>query len=82
MIGLYLGEIVKKHSVRDGRWCVAVEGRRDNLCLDSKITMIGRGRDTCVKEQLEDFSTRVGNFAIYRNKPPGCELRFEVVFLG
>ena len=38
MIGLYLGAVVEKCSVRDGRWCVAVQGHRGDKCLDSKIT--------------------------------------------
>jgi hypothetical protein len=29
----------------------------------ARLPKIGHGRDTCVKEQLEDFSTPVGNFA-------------------
>jgi hypothetical protein len=38
MIGLYLGAMVETCRVRDGRWCVAVQGHRGDKCLDSKIT--------------------------------------------
>jgi hypothetical protein len=38
MVGVYMGALIDKSCVRDGRWCVAVPGHRDSKCLDSKIT--------------------------------------------
>ena len=79
MIGLYLGEIVKKSSVRDGRWCVAVEGRQDALCLDSKIT-----KDWPWKRYLREGA--VGGFfnssrefrksIVTNHKGANCELKW------
>jgi hypothetical protein len=38
MVGVYLGALIDKSRVLDGRWCVAIPGHRYEKCLDSKIS--------------------------------------------
>ena len=39
MVGLYLGSVLEKGRILDGRWCVCIPGHRNANCLDSKISM-------------------------------------------
>ena len=79
MVGLYFGALVEKCRVRDGRWCVAVQGHHGDKCLDSKIT-----KDWPWKRYLREgavggffnSSRKFRNSIVTNHKDANCELKW------
>ena len=79
MVGLYFGALVENCRVRDGRWCVAVQGHHGDKCLDSKIT-----KDWPWKRYLREgavggffnSSRKFRNSIVTNHKDANCELKW------
>ena len=76
MVGLYLGAVLDKDRIRDGRWCVAIPGHRDG-CLDSKIS-----KDWPWARYLSEgavggfFNSSRKNPKVSNHRNANCELRW------
>lgn len=80
MVGLYIGDVVDKSDVRDGRWCICVPGYRGQKCLDSKISFARPWEDYLVQKAVGGFfnsSRKLPNSNISTNlKGANCEIRW------
>jgi hypothetical protein len=76
MVGLYLGAVLDKDRIRDGRWCVVIPGHRDG-CLDSKIS-----KDWPWARYLSEgavggfFNSSRKNPKVSNHRNANCELRW------
>ena len=82
---LYLGAVVEKCSVRDGRWCVAVQGHRGDKCLDSKITEDWSWERYLREGAVGGFfncSRKFCNSIITNHTDANCELKWFLTSTG
>jgi len=78
MVGLYFGALGKCR-VRDGRWCVAVQGHRGDKCLDSKITKDWPWERYLREGAVGGFfnsSRKFRNSIVTNHKDANCELKW------